>query len=145
MGNQDGSWPIVATVARDGSFGNDHLSNRHLADGKTTLTVRMDYQDRKFTERYSATVSQMLELHGQLVGEERLVVSGKASPPGATVEALNSAGNWVGIQSVGADGGFINENLTTAYLRDGKETLEVRLRLADSRVTQSMTVIVAKP
>jgi len=61
------------------------------------------------------------------------------------VEALNSAQEWVGIQSVGLDGRFINDHLNTSYLRDGKQSLEVRLKLADSRVTRSMTVVVAKP
>lgn len=143
--NQDGSWPGVASVSANGDFENDHLGDNHLVDGKETFMVRMEYADRKFKERYSAKVAQMLELSGQLNENGVLIVRGKAAPPGATVEALNSAQDWVGIQSVGPDGTFINDALNTSYLRDGKQSLEVRLRLAELRVTRSMTVQVSQP
>ncbi|UTL89031.1 M60 family metallopeptidase [Pseudomonas fluorescens] len=143
--NQDGSWPGVASVSANGDFENDHLGDNHLVDGKETFTVRMFYADRYFKERYSAKVAQMLALSGELTENDVLIVRGKAAPPGAVVEALNSAQEWVGIQSVGLDGRFINDHLNTSYLRDGKQSLEVRLKLADSRVTRSMTVVVAKP
>jgi hypothetical protein len=141
--NQDGSWPGVASVYNSGEFSNDHLGDNHLVDGKSKFTVRMDHGDRKWKERYSAEVAQMLELSGELTERATLIVQGKASPVGATVEALNSRGEWVGIQTVGADGRFINANLNDQYLSDGKQALEVRLRLTDASLTRSMTAKVS--
>ncbi|MGE8322403.1 MAG: M60 family metallopeptidase [Pseudomonas sp.] len=142
--NQDGSWPGVASVDAQGNFENDHLGNNHLVDGQATFMVRMAYADRSFKERTSVAVAQMLELSGQLGDGKALRVKGKAAPPGATVEALNENHEWVGIQSVGADGTFSNNGLDTRYLSDGKATLEARLRLPDGRLTMSMTVTASK-
>lgn len=135
--NANSSWPGVAHIDGNGHFESDHLDDHNLVDGKQ-LEVRPSFQGR-LGDTYITPVAQVFDVAGKFDADGFVKVSGHAAPANAFIQVLTANQQWVLVGAVKKDGSLrVDQRLSTEHLRDGKQTLEVRLLMPGNLPTQSM-------